>query len=133
MRSSSRAANMKMASTTVVLAASAVLLSACGGGDNTPEGVVKSYYAAFADEDFAGACDLLAPQVEIDGDCESLMKELKTDPDAPSQEVLEGIEVTDTRISEEEGKGEVTITSGDESHEVDVRKIDGQWKLAEIG
>lgn len=111
----------------------ALALTACGGGGGTPEEVVAGYYEAMADDDFAQACEYLAPEVvsDLDGDCEAAMAEAKAQGD--SQEMLDQIEVTGAHVNEAESTATVTAQSGDKAVEVRLKLISGEWLMTEIG
>jgi ketosteroid isomerase-like protein len=99
-----------------------LVLSGCGGG-GSPARVVRQYYAALAKGDAKAVSAVMTP-----GAAENLTPFMeKAKEHVTSLGEITGAEET---IEGDTGVVRVTFSNGD-TEEIDVRKVDGKWRVSE--
>ena len=118
---------------TLVLAFGLAVAGCGGDGEDSPEEVTESFYAALSDSDAAEVCGLLSESavenvVQGGDSCEEGFEQaLDTGAAQAALGIAEDIEVGEAEI--DGGSATVAITSGGREDEISLVKEDGEWKI----
>ena len=128
---------MKLSKLAALLAAMtlafAFVVAGCGGGEDSPEDVVESFYTALGDGDAEEICSLLsnsAAESAAEGEetCEAGIE--KGIDSGAAEEALGAADEVEVGDAKEDGDtAEVTVSFGNEEAQVPLVKEDGEWRI----
>lgn len=127
---------MKKLATIVAASGLAFGLSACGSG-NEAEETVENFYQALKDEDFETVCNTIDPemiepleQASQGKDCVDIMEE-NSESLTEDIEEDEELNIVDSEIADDEETATVTLEDeNEEENEVQLKKVDDEWKIS---
>ena len=105
----------------------------CGGGEDSPEDVVDSFYSALSDGDAGEICGLLSDSAaegaaEGEDSCEAgVQKGIDSGEAEEALGVADQVEIGEAKVDGDNAT--VTVTHEGEEAEVPLVKEDGEWKI----
>ena len=106
-----------------LLAVCACLLSGCGG--SSPDAVALDFMKAIAKPDLKAAAEMATPETAALLNMAASMGAAEAHPNAK-------FKVLSSSVDGDTAKVKIQMTDGDETEEedIDLKKIDGKWKVA---
>jgi len=116
-----------------ILAALALVLGSCGAPANTPDAVVEQFVKKLGQMDFNGAAELATDDGKtmlqsMQGMMAMIPEDQKGDMSAQMAEnAAKAFSIVSSEINGDTGT--VTYKFGDDEQSIDVKQVNGQWKV----